>query len=336
MFTGRSTPSFRCASTIHNQDNAGPLSSVDPRPYSFPSRSVSVKGSDVHPSSILAGCTSRCPYTQTVFFVSASSLARNVPSKIGGSGPSFIALGLDNSSAVPPKFVMRSLHHSIIFSMSGRWLGRSDETLGIATASARRLMYRGTFSSTWAKNLLVKSSSAVMVEARGAVETRDGCPLLFLLVQSTIDRSLRGNEPTHRLLCSFVFIVVRIRVRTAPASVSCNPTTPVFPSDSVYWRLPLSFLGPSAAAATLYCILPIESVFFHTVLFVRHDQNQSEWGNRTAKNVRLVWQIRLRPEAVYRVLFRVVLRRDLPAHPSQGTQEGVQGTGGRAGPTSRR
>ena len=49
------------------------LSSVEPLPYSLPSFSVRSQGSVSQPSSLAAGCTSRCPYTSSVFLVASLS-----------------------------------------------------------------------------------------------------------------------------------------------------------------------------------------------------------------------------------------------------------------------
>ena len=50
-FTGSSKLSSLYASTTCNQPSTGPLSSVEPRPYNFPSFSVSTNGSVSQPSS---------------------------------------------------------------------------------------------------------------------------------------------------------------------------------------------------------------------------------------------------------------------------------------------
>ena len=71
------------ASITFNQHKTGPLSSVDPRPYNLPSFSISSNGSLSHPSDFFAGCTSKWPYTQTVFFDGSEP---RWPSIIGGNG----------------------------------------------------------------------------------------------------------------------------------------------------------------------------------------------------------------------------------------------------------
>ena len=50
---------------------ASTLSSVEPLPYSLPSFSVRSQGSVSQPSSLAAGCTSRWPYTSSVFLVAS-------------------------------------------------------------------------------------------------------------------------------------------------------------------------------------------------------------------------------------------------------------------------
>ena len=129
---------------IHNHDNAGPLSSVLPRPYNFSSRSVKINGSVSHPSSILAGWTSKCPYTQTVFNVLLSlSLSASPPRKdannMGGNGCVAVVLGLIRNSYVPPNRSMCCCAvHCIICSMSDKCCTKLDDTDGIATASRNR------------------------------------------------------------------------------------------------------------------------------------------------------------------------------------------------------
>lgn len=46
--------------------------------------------------------------------------------------------------------------------MSGRWVGRSDETEGMETASPSSEMYWDMWVSTWAKKGVVKSVEAMV------------------------------------------------------------------------------------------------------------------------------------------------------------------------------
>lgn len=116
--TGSAMPVAAMASMACSQASTGPLSSVDPRPYIFPSFRVSSKGSVSQPSALAAGCTSKCPYTQMVFF--EASVPKRA-TRIGGNGsPGFSSPSGCREADAHPIFSIFAFAHSIIWMQSGR------------------------------------------------------------------------------------------------------------------------------------------------------------------------------------------------------------------------
>jgi hypothetical protein len=82
-FIGSSWFNSLNASMAFIQSKTGPLSSLEPLPYNFPSRSVKTNGSESQPSDKEAGWTSKCPYMRTVFLFGSLP---SWPNTSGGSG----------------------------------------------------------------------------------------------------------------------------------------------------------------------------------------------------------------------------------------------------------